>query len=358
MKLEPCVASFVLVALAALSCRPSKSDVVPLVDARLVELGLLAAGGADAGGSGSAVKPSSAPPKDPVTESLLFLARLDDLMKDYKPVLPPTDDSSDLLRCITSDALTTDPTLQRSASALEGKRQASERRRRSAAESFLRDTVPLQYRIDYGWKERGAKAPPLYACSLTTTYKEPAGLAPETQWLDNLSTKTDCEGSGDDEALGAHGFAKFHYARTWKLKAPEGAFLYTYSGTTDSPTNPPELMKRMDDGHIVALDRFTCRVADVFSSGTARFVSCSTGILTPAALRVAGKPLAIHVGDIVSVPLAGTKRDPTGVLSKADVSRVTEKVNAWVVDADAASVVVDHAAVCPSTEEILAAAKR
>jgi hypothetical protein len=326
--------------LAGLSCKPTKADVVPLVDARLCQFGLVAAcgAGADAGASRSAAGSSSAstpvPPKDPAEESLLFLARLEELMKDYRPVLPPNDDSSDLLRCITTDALATEPSLQRSAATFEKKRQTAERKRRTATETFLRDTVPLQYRIDYGWKERGSPKPAVYSCES------------DTYVCDACSSKASCDGKAWEG-----------YGLKWILKAPEGPFLFTYSGTKDPPTKPPELMTRIDDAHIVTPERFACRVFDVFASGTGRFIVCYTDTKAPTALRVSGKLDTVHVGDVVSVPLAGVKRDPSAVLSLADVARVSEKVRTWLIDADAASVVVDQHALGPSTDEILTASK-
>jgi hypothetical protein len=59
----------------------------------------------------------------------------------------------------------------------------------------------------------------------------------------------------------------------------------------------------------------------------------------------------VNVGDLVSVPLANTKRDPDGVLLK----NVAGNNKGWVIDADAGSLTVDAAATCPSMADILAA---
>lgn len=61
--------------------------------------------------------------------------------------------------------------------------------------------------------------------------------------------------------------------------------------------------------------------------------------------------MTYHIGDVVSIPLKDTKRDPNGVLFK----EVWNYADHWVVSADPASVTVDLPATCPTVDEIVAA---
>jgi hypothetical protein len=95
-------------------------------------------------------------------------------------------------------------------------------------------------------------------------------------------------------------------------------------------------------------ERFACQVDDVMPDIDHKSLRCrSAGVVN---IRVSGTPPTINVGDVVSVPLAGVRRDPDGVLFK----RVTGKNVGWIVDTDGAMLKVDVPAACPTLQEILA----
>ena len=133
------------------------------------------------------------------------------------------------------------------------------------------------------------------------------------------------------------------------MKSPGHPAWFLYANSETPPTQPPEMMRRMETGGVKAPARFSCRVEDVIPEGTAKSIRCSSSRV-PVSLRIAGDVKAVNAGDLVSVPLAGTKRDPDGVLFKSNPM----KNGGWIVDADAASLTVDAAATCPSMDEVLA----
>jgi hypothetical protein len=83
----------------------SKEEVDKLIDQRLAERGLapLPSGSSSAVPAPSASSSPSSPGNDPVNTSAAFLARLDELMRDYRPALPVVEDKSDQFRCVTTD---------------------------------------------------------------------------------------------------------------------------------------------------------------------------------------------------------------------------------------------------------------
>lgn len=299
---------------------PSKADIDKMIDARLAERGLVPAGSSTAAASGSAsavAAKTSAPTTTkgaagPVEESLAFLARLDELMKDYVP-----EDPSDLLRCVTSDAVKNNADLQKVAATLNQERKRKE-------SEFFGPLYALAFHYDLDWQTRKDPAsPPVYGCW-------------GTGWID-LSEYSDqgksvCKGMGD-----------------WKVKSQGHPAWFTYSRTETAPTRPPELMRRMEGAGIKVPGRFSCRVSDVVSDKDRTTVKCGQGSSAPR-VRLNGAVKPVNSGDVVSVPLADAKRDPDGVLFKTAGTRNA----AWIVDADAASVTVDAAATCPSIAEILA----
>jgi hypothetical protein len=111
----------------------------------------------------------------------------------------------------------------------------------------------------------------------------------------------------------------------------------------------PELMKRIEASKLDIPARFSCRVDQITraNDGT-RTVTCAGAHIKLSASDTA---TAYHIGDVVSVPLKDTKRDPSGVLFK----EVWDNADHWVVSADPATVTLDAPATCPSVDEIVAA---
>ena len=133
----------------------------------------------------------------------------------------------------------------------------------------------------------------------------------------------------------------------WKVRSPgHPSSLFFYSNSETPPTQPPELMRRMDATGIKVPSRFACRVDDVVPEGGRNDVKCAA-----RSIRVTGTMPSVNVGDVVSVPLANTRRDPDGVLFK----NVSSKSSGWVVDADGPTLTVDTAATCPTLDEVAAA---
>ena len=89
--------------LALMGCgreTPSDEEINALIDQRLAARGLAPLRYADGRPDARAPNEAGTSDADPPTVSLEFVARLDDLMKDYKPELPVVEDTSDLLRCV------------------------------------------------------------------------------------------------------------------------------------------------------------------------------------------------------------------------------------------------------------------
>jgi len=353
----------VLLVVSGLACKanPSPDELNRLIDQRLADRGLATMPAASASTSPSSSSPSASssaasaphPPSkegDAVAASLAFLAKLDELMKDYKPDVPVVEDQvvedkSDLLRCVTTDARRS-PDFQKAASKLKkmadaAKKQADaakEQRRRKEAE-FYGSRYQLAFRYDLDWATRKGKAVPAqYAC-FNVNY---------SAWTDSFVrdvgvTREMCAANNHTPAL------MFSYLE-WRVRTPGRSEFFVYSDSETAPTQPPEMMRRMDAAAVKLPARFSCRVEDVVPDGGVKVVRCASS-RTPASLRVAGDVKVVNAGDLVSVPLAGTKRDPDGVLLKTN----PVKNGGWVVDADGPSLTVDAAATCPSMDEVLAA---
>ena len=299
---------------ALIACGPSDADIDAKITERLIAERLIEASPRPAGPNAPPRSAAAPPPLDPVAASHAVLASLDVLMKDYQPDLPTLTDETDVLRCVTTADLKSDPRLKDVGRTLEKERQASERARRDAAATFRRERLPLDYRIDVGWADRTKKESDRYGC-----WDSGAGQV----WM----------------SLGESQCYNMSNTLVWKLRAPgETRPLYVNGG--------PELMKRIETARVTVPDRISCRVNDVVQRDDHRTVACDGG----PEIRVYGDvPLAANVGDLLSVPLKDAKRDPNGVLWK-DISG-----GRWVVDAEVATVKVDDNATCPTIDEILSA---
>jgi len=262
--------------------------------------------------SSSASASSVTPPsKDAVTASLAFLEALDGLMKDFKP---------------TATLSVGTP-----------KKQSEADRQQQAIE--------LAYRIDFDWKTR--KTPPLpstFGCFNTVRPNEggygPAGNGFHPGWAPLVKTKEDCEAGYAWGAPPGSGFV-------WMAKTPAKPSVFAYSNADVPPSDPPELMKRIEAAKLTIPARFFCRVLEMSSQGDRKIIKC---VGTRAAwLRVSGTLAGVNLGDEASVPLADTHRDPDGVLSRAISNG---GLGTWLVDADAATLKVEAAAKRPSSNDI------
>jgi len=141
-----------------IGCKPAASDVSPLVDRRLRELGLAPSALASARIPSTPVAPP--PTRDPLVDSLRLLARLDQLMDDFGPAIPSAPDPSDVMRCVTTLALQKDEKLKGAQQKIESKREslAKERQKR------VRAVYGLSLRCDLDWATKKRIEPPIYGC--------------------------------------------------------------------------------------------------------------------------------------------------------------------------------------------------
>ncbi|HTA90777.1 MAG TPA: hypothetical protein VK745_14400 [Polyangiaceae bacterium] len=335
--------TFVLLALlSAVGCKPTNTDVSPLVDARLRELGL---GPSPSGSTSGASRGSAAPEKvtrDPVTESLRFLAKLDQLMDDFVPTTSSASDPSDVMRCVTTLDLQKNDALKAAQQRLQAKREALTKER----ETRLRALYALSYRIDPDWASKKRTEPAIFGC---------------------------CNDDGSDcERWPAGAQSCAYEGGLWRVSVPAGPDKFVYTDSTEPPTAPPELMLRMAKAKLEPPPRFACRIEDVrtekMTSLTAgktpsdpfvpqgvmfTVIDCSSERRMPVIVRAIGNAPALRAGDIITVPILGTQR-AEGVLLKTPGEREMR----WTIDADPEAIAIEQTAQCASTQDILAAAKR
>jgi hypothetical protein len=397
------IATLSVTTILACKGQPSKEEIDKLIDERLAARGLAplrsASGAPAAPGASAPPAPSATSPSDDAAgASLAFLARLDKLMADYKPNLPVIDDKSDVLRCITSDAANADTDVKKVASVLKKRKEAAKRERESKEREFYDVVYPLAFHYDLDWATRtppGKEAVPSVQPT-QPTYRP----APPTYgcWVPRFRDFL----PGADEKFCT---SQAPRGSDWRLRpaappvlltpgsagSPGRAALFTYTNSATPPTQPPELMSRMDAAGIKLPLRFACRVEDVVAEHERRTITCRSSAARPIRLRISGELRSPNVGDVVSVPLADTKRDPDGVLFEIPQSGPSpsfgsafgtaiadafkgailaslgdggatsafgddgdRRMGAWVIDADGPSLTVDAAATCPSMTEILA----
>ena len=260
-----------------------------------------------------------------------FLASLDKVMADYQPVLPDEVDNTDLLRCTTEHEFSLDPDLKKGARGLQQQKRASTKERSKKARDFNRGKW-VQYRLDYGWEAREISRPARHACYSGG------------RWKDYLSRST-CSKWNRRRFLGQ--------SWSWREKSPERPPIGVYSREV-APYKPPELMRRVQGAGIEVPERFKCKVEEAKPKGKEVRIYCKGDVAKGAYIRVPGAMNKVHKGDVISVPLKGSRREPDGVLQKKDgrVDGRTRKV--WVLDADASTLQVDEPATCPSRDDILA----
>ena len=314
--------------LAGCQHNPTKQDIERLVDQHLDARGVHAPEAASA--AVTAAKPQA--PKDIAAETIAFLAHLEDLMRDFQPNIAPVEDASDAFRCITSDALVSNPELAKAKAALTGKIEAARREREQKVREFYAETYPVSFRIDYDWTTRKTEpVAPIFDCFNATAGRWTRGLNAESCALNPYT-----------------GFVTFE----WKPRIPGKPAHFLYSGGDSPPTTPPELMQRIDASKTQIPGRLGCRVSNVVIEKTGKIVSCESAN-TPFAIRTGNELPALNVGDLITAPLAGVHRDPDGVLSR----RQRGKTYTWILDADAKSISIETKAQCPSVDEVIAALK-
>lgn len=296
-------------------CGLSETEIDRMINDRLIAEALIEPPPPPAGVE-PGPEPAVAP--DPLSESQAFLDTIAALMQGYEPGLPEIDDPSEVLRCLTTEAIEADSMLSKAVTGLKRTQQHAEDARTKAAETAL-NRLPLEYRLDLGWQDRVEMTEAKYGC---------------LQWQVEVSIS----GYGRNKRT----CAKRGLISASKPVSPE-APLY--------PNGPPELMKRLESAAISVPDRFHCRVASVEPEAAYRAVGCADAVQLHLFGEGSSSPSGVNKGDVVSVPLAGVRHDPHGVLWRSFGDQ-----GGWVVDVDAKTLVVEDRAVCPTTSEVLLAA--
>jgi hypothetical protein len=351
-------AGVLLLSLALTACGPSEEDIQKLVDARVgaLQQRLEAEKVIKTDAELEKQKAEDAA-KTEWEKSLDVLAALDKLMEDYKPTLPDATDNTDLLRCTTDDDLASNAALAGAAKGLAQQKAASEQARRAATAAFEKGKW-LQFRVDNGWITRIATTTRDAGCMLNDGRGAVVmGEATNDLWdkvpgANIVAAALECRQSDMYQA----GMVRWQAPASldaWGNEAYDAVGQSLYSRTTEPAA--PELMKRIEASKFDVPARFSCRVDQVTrATGGARTVNCSgSGDSAGAYIKLSASDTApaYHIGDVVSVPLKDTKRDPSGVLFK----EVWDRTDHWVVSADPASVTIDVPATCPTIDEIVAA---
>jgi hypothetical protein len=192
----------------------------------------------------------------------------------------------------------------------------------------------LDFHIDSDWATRKtASSPAVFGCWNSDRRDTRYGWAPLQR------TKEECD--------------SFSYINAgvyiWKVKVPAREAVYLYSNSDKPPTEPPELMRRMNAAKLKAPARFSCRAEAVAKTTGGHVITCLGS--TASVIRASSPLPHVNIGDVVSAPLADAKRDPDGVLSKDFGS----KAPVWTIDADGATVSVDVAITRPAADATPAA---
>jgi hypothetical protein len=346
----------VLLAAAIAGCHsaPTRAEVEVLVEKKLAERGVLPTG------APSTAPSASSKPHGRMREAEFgaFLGLLDDLMKDFRPALPALKDTSDVLRCLTTDAVDSDTDLKRAVMASSNRLRNLKRDQKRKEQEFLAKAWPLAHHLDYDWQTRGQKQEATSACFVQSEFIEgnytgvggPLCFEDELEngWHDGL-TEAACS------ALARRKYVCHRVSAEWKQRTSEGKFIFTYSGTETAPAHPPELMARVDRAKMEVPKRVFCRVADVIPLGDKKLAVCKSSRPDAPVVRIASPTSSLHVGDLISAPLAGIRRDPDGVLFKMDRRIDGKKQSAWAVDAAGEAIKVEETAACPGREEIVRA---
>lgn len=267
----------------------------------------------------------SNPTENRPAESLGFLSKLDKLMADYEPVIPPVTDNTDLFRCVTADSFKNNPTLKDMGRTVKKRQLESERARREQVKAFNR-SLPQQFRIDYNWKARKRRGPPIYSCWVAGNYRG--------HWADECKRHSECRWVNTRQKCYEPRYKSLY---TWKYKSP-GPFvgpLYT--------NGPPELMQRIKVAKLKIPSRFYCQIGEVRPIKKDVSIECGPG----ANIRIQNtENLNANIGDVVSFPLYRKKIEPFGVLAKQD--------GKWTVYATRQDMKIEQQAECPTIQEIAA----
>lgn len=294
-------------------------------------------------------------PVDPVVASLAFLAMVDKLMDGFVPALPASADDTDVLRCVTTRALDSDPKLKAAGEKLVARRNKALKER----EKRMQELYALSFRIDYDWQTKKRDIVAVYACCDTPDGVQNAGNC------DSSYSAGECQ-----QAMGL-----------WAAIVPADIGKYLYTGSVQPPTTPPELMRRVQKAGLTIPARFSCRVddettermvgltpsanADAFVEKNQEFtiVDCTAPTGLDVVLRLSGAAPNLNSGDVVSVPFAIDATAPglTLAVHRPDgvlLRTMGERRLRWTVDADATGLTIDVPAACPTVSDILSTAKK
>lgn len=282
---------------------------------------------------------ASPPGTSGVAETAEFLAALTRLMADYHPAPQAAAEPNDPLRCLTSEAVETEAELKPVAAKVRQRRDADMRERERLKREFYGTAYGLQFRIDESWSTRIASVVVPGGCWAECGR---CGYGTE-QMCGDPSSKAACE--ADPHCV-------------WKESYKDsGGYASSIrdSGrySRSSRLAPPAMMTQMEREGVKAPARFHCLVVDVKREADNLRVTCESGADEKSMILLHGAPPKLNAGDIVSVPLAGEKREPEGVLFKRNVQTGRPSTGLWVVDADAASMRVVAAATCPSMQDVV-----
>ncbi len=318
--------------------------------------------------------------------SMDFLAKLDELMADYQPVLPDEVDNTDVLRCVTNYEMSVDRDLKSGARTLVKQAEASERAREKEREDFERSKW-VQYRIDYLWEQRvgtvavndcwlsdhygpgapgpagcwwgcgGPKTCPRSVCNYCAPCQQPCSMDNCYEWSKDPSFPKytpKIRFYGEEEA-------------PWHRYSQEGT--HRYSGS-ETPA-PPELMKRIESSGLDIPARFHCKVVDARVTSKHFLVECAGDNPSRTHIRFNAAPARmVHNGDVLSVAIAegspspGTQQqgaapfasvEATVFKDEISIERRTHRV--WLIDADIEEAKFESLGECPTNEEILEAAQ-
>jgi hypothetical protein len=287
----------------------------------------------------------------PWIRSMNFLAQLDGLMDGYSPILSEEVDSTDLLRCTTDFELSEDAELRQGANKLFQEKKAAEKEREIQQAAFEREKW-RQYRIDLQWNER-MYVKDIYACLSCDYMGGREWLVVASSYGEYINRSTCLSWGRDNGPGGCNGGDDQYY---WKLYRSEVTDDFLYS-MTESP-RVPELMARIESTKVPIPNEFHCLVENAEKAKDSVYIDCKGENPEGTYIVAKGEMRMVHRGDLISVPLAEVKREPSGVLYKKRRKVGGSSTMVWAVSADAARVALVTPATCPTKEEILAGASR
>jgi hypothetical protein len=251
-----------------------------------------------------------------------FIRQLSKLMEGYDPKLPVIQDDTNVLECASTAAYKNDQSLVVAAKVLSSDVERARKNQNRIKRNFERRRF-LQYRIDLNWEQRVASQASAWRCTEGSDWIDSADTCRyyDGDWYQIIS---DAFGNDEYDAVGQHLYSR------------------------DTIPQPPELMKRMEAAQMVPVERLHCRVTDIVygpeREGSPQLIQCDGDVLR---LRVFGAASLAHIGDVLSAPLAGTHRNPEGVLAKT-----AGRDAYWRLDLPGSDLKVESSVACKSDEQI------